>query len=248
MATSEKRSRTPEEGPIGSSAVEVDTACPLDCPDACSLSVTVRRGRVVKIDGSRKNPVTDGYICAKVRRFGDRVYGPDRVLYPAIRKGRKGEGTFKRVTWDQAFELLVQKFQQAKTDHGAASILQDRLAIVIGAEPDIEAGMDAAGHPAFAPEEAVRQAFERRNAKGPDGHTVGFWTKPAAITPGVSSTRTASTRDAGGPRCRRAISSSILSGAPAATASTDPSWRLRTQPSRPSSLACSIVQARNQTP
>jgi anaerobic selenocysteine-containing dehydrogenase len=104
-------------------ATVVETACPLDCPDACSLAVTVQRGKIVAIDGSRKNPVTDGYICAKVRRFGDRVYGPDRVLYPAIRKGRKGEGTFKRVTWDQAFELLVQKFQQAKTDHGAASIL-----------------------------------------------------------------------------------------------------------------------------
>jgi anaerobic selenocysteine-containing dehydrogenase len=104
-------------------ATVVETACPLDCPDACSLAVSVQKGKIVTIDGSRKNPVTDGYICAKVRRFGDRVYGPDRVLYPAIRKGRKGEGTFKRVSWDQAFELLVRKFQQAKSDHGAASIL-----------------------------------------------------------------------------------------------------------------------------
>jgi anaerobic selenocysteine-containing dehydrogenase len=108
---------------LGGPATVVETACPLDCPDACSLAVTVQRGKIVTIDGSRKNPVTDGYICAKVRRFGDRVYGPDRVLYPAIRKGRKGEGKFKRVTWDQAFELLVRKFQQAKADHGAASIL-----------------------------------------------------------------------------------------------------------------------------
>jgi anaerobic selenocysteine-containing dehydrogenase len=108
---------------LGGPATVVETACPLDCPDACSLAVTVQRGKIVTIDGSRKNPVTDGYICAKVRRFGDRVYGPDRVRYPAIRKGRKGEGRFKRVSWDEAFELLVRKFQQAKTDHGAASIL-----------------------------------------------------------------------------------------------------------------------------
>jgi anaerobic selenocysteine-containing dehydrogenase len=108
---------------LGGPATVVETACPLDCPDACSLAVAVQRGKIVTIDGSRKNPVTDGYICAKVRRFGDRVYGPDRLLYPATRKGRKGEGKFKRVTWDEAFELLVRKFQQAKTDHGAASIL-----------------------------------------------------------------------------------------------------------------------------
>ncbi len=123
MATSEKRSRAPEEGPIGSSAVEVDTACPLDCPDACSLSVTVRRGRVVKIDGSRKNPVTDGFICAKVRKFDELVYGPDRLLYPAVRKGRKGEGLFKRVTWDDALELVAAKMREAKAQSGGASIL-----------------------------------------------------------------------------------------------------------------------------
>ena len=49
----------------------VDTACPLDCPDSCSLSVKLTSGRVVEIDGSTRNPVTDGFICAKVRRFAD---------------------------------------------------------------------------------------------------------------------------------------------------------------------------------
>ena len=47
----------------------VESACPLDCPDACSLSVSVREGKIVEIDGSRANPATGGYICAKVRRF-----------------------------------------------------------------------------------------------------------------------------------------------------------------------------------
>src|SRR5467141_3404722 len=61
---------------LGGPASVVETACPLDCPDACSLSVTVQHGKVITIDGSHKNPVTDGYICAKVRKFGDRVYGP----------------------------------------------------------------------------------------------------------------------------------------------------------------------------
>jgi anaerobic selenocysteine-containing dehydrogenase len=101
----------------------VETSCPLDCPDCCSLSVTVTRGKVVNIDGSNRNPVTDGYICAKVRRFGDRVYGPDRLLHPAIRKGRKGEGHFKRVSWDDALELIAGKFEAASAGLGAESIL-----------------------------------------------------------------------------------------------------------------------------
>ena len=74
----------------------VRTACPLDCPDSCTLDVTVERGRIVKIDGGDANPVTRDYICAKVRRFGERVYGEDRLLYPAIRKGPKGQGVFTR--------------------------------------------------------------------------------------------------------------------------------------------------------
>jgi anaerobic selenocysteine-containing dehydrogenase len=124
MARAGKKTRTVESSePIGSSAVEVETACPLDCPDACSLTVTVGRGRVVKIDGSRRNPVTGGFICAKVRKFDELVYGQDRLLYPAIRKGRKGEGQFKRVTWDVALELVAEKMRTAKAKAGGASIL-----------------------------------------------------------------------------------------------------------------------------
>lgn len=101
----------------------VDTACPLDCPDSCSLAVTVQNGKLVNIDGSRRNPVTDGYICAKVRRFDERVYGPDRILHPAIRKGRKGEGKFEQVTWDTAIERIVEKMEEARAKWGAESIL-----------------------------------------------------------------------------------------------------------------------------
>src|SRR5712691_1049174 len=101
----------------------VETACPLDCPDACSLAVTVQHGKVIEIDGSHKNPVTEGFICAKVRKFGQRVYGPDRILYPAIRKGRKGAGQFKRTSWEEALELVADRFLQAKAEAGGASIL-----------------------------------------------------------------------------------------------------------------------------
>lgn len=101
----------------------VTTACPLDCPDACTLSVTVRGGRVVKIDGSHENHITDGYICAKVRRFPERVYGEDRLLFPAVRRGTKGSGLFKRATWDEALDLIAEKFVNARENGGAETIL-----------------------------------------------------------------------------------------------------------------------------
>jgi anaerobic selenocysteine-containing dehydrogenase len=116
------RGRTTEAA-LGGPTTVVDAACPLDCPDACSLAVTVNQGKVIEIDGSRRNPVTDDFICAKVRKFGERVYGPDRILYPAVRRGRKGEGKFTRVTWDEALQLVAERFKAAKAGAGGASIL-----------------------------------------------------------------------------------------------------------------------------
>ncbi len=109
--------------PRATAARAVATVCPLDCPDSCSLDVTVQDGRVAVIDGSSLNPVTGGYICAKVRRFGERMYGPDRLLYPAVRRGPKGAGWFDRVSWDEALALVADRLRDACTTRGGASIL-----------------------------------------------------------------------------------------------------------------------------
>jgi anaerobic selenocysteine-containing dehydrogenase len=101
----------------------VSTVCPLDCPDSCSLDVRIQDGRIIAIDGSSLNPVTDGYICAKVRRFPERVYGPDRLLYPAIRKGPKGVASFQRATWDDALALIAERIREVRERWGAESIL-----------------------------------------------------------------------------------------------------------------------------
>src|SRR5262245_56397470 len=101
----------------------VETACPLDCPDACTLNVTLRGGRITRIDGSDRNSVTRGYICAKVRHFHHRVYGDDRLLYPAVRRGGKGQGQFKRVTWEDALDLVAEKMQAAREQSASQTIL-----------------------------------------------------------------------------------------------------------------------------
>jgi anaerobic selenocysteine-containing dehydrogenase len=101
----------------------VRTACPLDCPDNCTLDVTVEQGRIVKMDGGDANPSTRGYICAKVRRFPERVYGEDRLLYPAIRKGAKGQGTFTRVSWEEALDHIAARMIEIRDAHTAEAIL-----------------------------------------------------------------------------------------------------------------------------
>ena len=106
-----------------SGRVVLTSACPLDCPDSCSLSVTVEDGRVVKLDGDRRNPLTAGFICSKVRRLPEHVYGKDRLLHPEVRRGSKGDGAFARISWDEALDLAAEKLREARDRHGGESIL-----------------------------------------------------------------------------------------------------------------------------
>jgi len=101
----------------------VQTACPLDCPDACTLAVNVRDGKITSIDGGYDNPVTEGYICAKVRRFAERVYGDARVRYPMLRTGSKRTPAFARIGWDEALELIAARLTETRNRWTAEAIL-----------------------------------------------------------------------------------------------------------------------------
>jgi anaerobic selenocysteine-containing dehydrogenase len=85
--------------------------------------VTVSKGRLVEIDGSTLNAPTGGFICAKVRRFGERVYGDARLLYPAARTGAKGQGRFARVSWDEAMEIVAGRMLEVRERWGGEAIL-----------------------------------------------------------------------------------------------------------------------------
>ena len=100
----------------------VHTVCPLDCPDACSLDVTVENGKVLRIDGSHTHDATNGYICAKVRRFGERVYGDARIPHPLIREGGRN-GELRRASWDDALGLIASRMESIRDEWGAEAIL-----------------------------------------------------------------------------------------------------------------------------
>ena len=78
--------------------------CPHDCPDTCVMTVDVEDGRAVAIGGDPDHRFTQGFLCAKVNQYLDRVYSPDRILHPLRRVGRKGEGRFERISWDEALD------------------------------------------------------------------------------------------------------------------------------------------------
>ena len=106
---------------------QLRTACPLDCPDSCSLTVDVVDGRLISVDATppehAANPLTAGFICQKVKHHGERVYGPDRVRTPLISTGPKGEGRFRPATWDEALQQVAGAIRAAIATHGSRSVV-----------------------------------------------------------------------------------------------------------------------------
>lgn len=93
--------------PTGVSIVK--GACPHDCPDTCALEVHVRDGVALKVTGSAEHGPTAGVLCTKVARYTERTYHPERLLHPLRRIGRKGEGRFERIGWDEAIDTVARR-------------------------------------------------------------------------------------------------------------------------------------------
>ena len=103
---------------------EVRLTCPLDCPDTCSLLVTVENGHAVKLRGDPTHPVTQGFACSKTYKYPDRMYLESRPLYPMKRVGAKGSGQWQRLTWDEALDEIAVRLKATLETHGAESILR----------------------------------------------------------------------------------------------------------------------------
>ncbi len=89
----------------------VQAACPHDCPDTCALHVTVQAGRVIRVAGDPHHPPTHGKLCTKVSRYPERTYHAERVLTPLKRVGKKGQGRFEPVGWDEALDDIAAKLK-----------------------------------------------------------------------------------------------------------------------------------------
>jgi anaerobic selenocysteine-containing dehydrogenase len=138
----------------------VHAACPHDCPDACGVLITVEDGRATRIQGDPKHPMTRGFLCAKVAKYLDRVYSPDRVLYPMRRIAPKGpvagqrsfaphgqpgaavptlaaatqaEQVWQRITWDEALDEITSRFRTIISEFGSEAILPYSYGGTLGA-------------------------------------------------------------------------------------------------------------------
>jgi anaerobic selenocysteine-containing dehydrogenase len=137
----------------------VKAACPHDCPDACGVLITVQDGRATRIQGDPEHPVTRGFLCAKVSKYLDRVYSPERVLYPMRRVGPKGPGQprsasptqalrfaadrvedpgphheiWQRISWEEALDEITARFRSIAKEFGSEAILPYSYGGTLGA-------------------------------------------------------------------------------------------------------------------
>jgi anaerobic selenocysteine-containing dehydrogenase len=128
----------------------VHAACPHDCPDACGVLITIEDGRATRIQGDPQHPVTRGFLCAKVAKYLDRVYSPERVLFPMRRVRPKGPPltgevarathVWTRIAWDEALDEICIRFRQISNEIGPEAILPysygGTLAVLNGASMD----------------------------------------------------------------------------------------------------------------
>ena len=98
--------------------------CPRDCYDTCSIVTRIRNGKLHSIDANDKQPFTRGFLCPKGQNLSRYVYSKERVLSPMRRIGKKGEGKFKRISWDEALDTIAEEIQTRSTKYGTDSILQ----------------------------------------------------------------------------------------------------------------------------
>ncbi|HUB81059.1 MAG TPA: molybdopterin-dependent oxidoreductase [Bryobacteraceae bacterium] len=108
------------------------SVCALDCPDTCALLVTIDNGRATRLRGDPAHPVTRGFLCGKVAQYLEREYSPQRLLYPQRRVGRKGEGRFERISWDEALDTIAGRFRDIAAQFGSEAILPYSYAGTMG--------------------------------------------------------------------------------------------------------------------
>ena len=111
--------------------IEVRGACPHDCPDTCALVTRVEHGVAVQVRGNPAHPPTDGVLCAKVAKYTERTYHPERLLHPLRRTGPKGSGQFERISWDDALHEIATRLG-AIAQHDPQAILPYSYAGTMG--------------------------------------------------------------------------------------------------------------------
>ena len=93
------------------------------CGGSCLVDLHLQDGKIVKVEGNKTLPFSDGRLCVKGAALKQATYSPDRLLYPMKRVGNRGEGRFERISWEEALDTIVEKMEDTKEKYGAKSTM-----------------------------------------------------------------------------------------------------------------------------
>lgn len=102
---------------------QIHGACPHDCPDTCGVITEVKNGQAIKFYADPHHPITQGWLCAKVRPYLNHVYHPDRLTHPLRRVGPKGSDRWEKISWNTALADIAQKWSKIIDRYGPEAIL-----------------------------------------------------------------------------------------------------------------------------
>ncbi|MBT4287276.1 MAG: molybdopterin-dependent oxidoreductase, partial [Deltaproteobacteria bacterium] len=93
------------------------------CHGGCGQKLIIQDGKLIKVEGDEKSPWNQGRSCPRVLALKQYVYHPDRITKPLKRVGKRGEGKFEPITWDEAFDICETKLKNIRDQHGAESVI-----------------------------------------------------------------------------------------------------------------------------
>lgn len=109
--------------PCQETGIEVRTGICGFCGGTCLVDIYCKDNKVIKVEGNDSLPTGNGHICVKGAALKQALYHPDRLLYPMKRVGKRGEGKFERISWEEAFRMIAEKLTDTKEQYGARSAL-----------------------------------------------------------------------------------------------------------------------------
>ena len=98
-------------------------SCPYDCPSTCGLLAEIENGRIVKVKNDKTHPVSKNGICRKMQHYEQDIYSMDRLMKPMRRVGKKGEGKFEPISWNEAVREITDHFKDIIEKWGSEAIL-----------------------------------------------------------------------------------------------------------------------------
>lgn len=102
----------------------IKTACSRNCYDTCGVLAFVKDGKLIKVEGDPDHPINRGTLCVKAYAYPQSVYNPERIKYPMLRTGARGEGKFERISWDKAFDYICEKLTKIRDKYGSEALVE----------------------------------------------------------------------------------------------------------------------------